>query len=286
MSDFFAVNGTVVPAEQATISVLDLGFLRGVGAFETFRTYGGGHPHALGGHLARLWDSAAAVGIQPFFSEADIRRLVADIRQRSGLDEMRVNLIVTPGPHTHGVFGAASPTWVLIARDLHAPSEQLYANGVTAVTFVAERHLPTHKTTNYLVGRTGMMLADQAGAHEAFYVSPDGFVTEGVTSNICLVRGNTVISPCANCLQGITKSGIRPIAENQSLQWTEADVTRDELYAADEVWITSAVRELLPVVAVDGHRIGTGKPGPWALTIRPLYHQHCVDEARRDAGIS
>ncbi len=286
MSDFFAVNGTVVPAEQATISVLDLGFLRGVGAFETFRTYGGGHPHALGGHLARLWDSAAAVGIQPFFSEADIRRLVADIRLRSGLDELRVNLIVTPGPHTHGVFGAASPTWVLIARDLHAPSEQLYANGVTAVTFVAERHLPAHKTTNYLVGRTGMMLADQAGAHEAFYVSPDGFVTEGVTSNICLVRGNTVISPCANCLQGITKGGIRPIAESQGLQWTEADVTRDELYAADEVWITSAVRELLPVVAVDGHRIGTGKPGQWALMIRPLYHQHCVDEARRDAGIS
>lgn len=285
MTDFFAVNGTVVPAEQATISVLDLGFLRGVGAFETFRTYGGGHPHALSDHLARLWDSAAAVGMTPFFSEADIRRLVAEIRTRSGLEEMRVNLVVTPGPHTHGVFGAESPTWVLIARDLHAPSEELYTRGVTAVTFIAERHLPAHKTTNYIVGRTGMMAAEQAGAHEAFYVNSDGLVTEGVTSNICLVRGTTVISPCANCLRGITKAGIRPIAEAQGLRWTEADVTRDDLYAADEVWITSAVRELLPVVGVDGHRIGAGVPGRWALALRPLYHQHCTVEARRDAGV-
>jgi 4-amino-4-deoxychorismate lyase len=88
MSDFFAVNGSVLPAEQAVVSVLDLGFLRGVGAFETFRTYGGGHPHALAEHLRRIWTSAEAVGIAPFFDEAAVRTLVADIRRRSGHDEI------------------------------------------------------------------------------------------------------------------------------------------------------------------------------------------------------
>jgi len=285
MSDFFAVNGTIVPAEQATISVLDLGFLRGVGAFETFRTYGGGHPHALADHLARLWESGAAVGMTPFFDEAAVRRLVAEIRTRSGHDEMRVNVVATPGPHTHGVFGAADPTWVLIARDLHAPAESMYEQGVTAVTFDAARHLPEHKTTNYLVGRTGMMQAEKAGAHEAFYVGPDGLVSEGVTSNLLIVRGSTVITPCGNCLPGITKAGVQPIAEAAGMSWTDGDVTRTDLYAADEIWITSAVREILPIVAVDGHTIGTGKPGRWATTLRPLYHQRCVAEARRDAGL-
>ena len=104
MSDLFAVNGRIVPAEQASVSVLDLGFLRGVGAFETLRTYGG-HPHQLREHLHRLWESAAAFDLKPFFSETDARRIIADIRTRSGHDELRVNFVVTPGENTSGVFG-------------------------------------------------------------------------------------------------------------------------------------------------------------------------------------
>jgi branched-chain amino acid aminotransferase len=285
MTDFFSVDGRVVPAGEAMISVLDLGFLRGVGAFETFRTYGGGCPHALGEHLRRVWESGEAIGLKPFFSEADVRRLVAEMRQKSGHDEMRVNLIVTPGPHTSGVFGAGKPGWVMIARDLHAPSDEMYARGVTAVTFDATRHLPTLKTTNYLSGKTGMMLAERAGAHEALYVDPEGYVTEGVTSNLLIVKGRRVMTPVIDCLPGITKAGIRPIAVEQGLEWYECRLTRDDVYLADEVWITSAVRELLPVVAVDGRPIHDGVPGPWARRLRPLYHERCVREARRDAGL-
>jgi branched-chain amino acid aminotransferase len=285
MTDFFSVDGRVVPAGEAMISVLDLGFLRGVGAFETFRTYGGGCPHALGEHLRRVWESGEAIGLKPFFNEADVRRLVAEMRQRSGHDEMRVNLIVTPGVHTSGVFGAERPNWVMIARDLHAPSEDMYAKGVGAVTFDATRHLPTLKTTNYLSGKTGMMLAERAGAHEALYVDPEGYVTEGVTSNLLIVKGRRVMTPVIDCLPGITKAGIRPIAVEQGLEWYECRLTRDDVYLADEVWITSAVRELLPVVAVDGRPIHDGVPGPWARRLRPLYHERCVREARRDAGL-
>lgn len=286
MSDYFSVNGRVVTAADATISVLDLGFLRGVGAFETFRTYGGGHPHALGEHLRRIWESGEAIGMKPFFSEADVRRLVAEIRGKSGHDDMRVNLIATPGPHTSGVFGADQPTWVMIARDLHAPSEDMYQRGVTAVTFDATRHLPLLKTTNYLSGKTGMMMADKTGAHEALYVDPEGYVTEGVTSNLLIIKGRRLMTPIIDCLPGITKAGLKPIAVEQGLEWYECRLTRDDVYLADEVWITSAVRELLPIVAVDGKLIHDGKPGHWANRIRPLYHQRCVREARRDAGLA
>lgn len=286
MNDFFAVNGRVVPAAEATISVLDLGFLRGVGAFETFRTYGGGCPHALPEHLRRIWDSAGAIGLAPFFTEADVRRLLAEIRTRSGLDELRVNLIVTPGPHTSGVFGGGEPTWVMIARDLHAPSEEMYTKGVAAVTFAATRHLPALKTTNYLSGKTGMMLAEQAGAHEALYVDPEGYVTEGVTSNLLIVKGRRVMTPHVDCLPGITKAGLKPIAQEVGLEWYECRLTRDDVYLADEVWITSAVREVLPIVRVDGKPIHDGVPGPWAKRLRPLYHERCLRDARRDAGLA
>ncbi len=283
-TDFFAVNGRVVPAAEATISVLDLGFLRGVGAFETLRTYGGGHPHCLGEHLRRIWESAASFGLQPFLTEADLRRVISEIRTRSGHDELRVNLIVTPGENTAGVFGAETPSWVVIARDLHAPPESAYRDGLTAVTFCASRHLPTLKTTNYLAGKAGIIAADKAGAHEAFYVSAEGYVTEGVTSNVLVVQGRRLMTPVVDCLPGITKAGVRPLAVAQGLEWYECRLTRDDLYTADEVWITSAVRELLPIVAVDGHPIGTGRPGPWATKLRLLYHQACIAQARRDAG--
>ncbi len=283
MIDHFAVNGRVVPAAEATVSVLDLGFLRGVGAFETLRTYGGGHPHALADHLRRMWESALAVGIAPFFSEADVRRLLKDIREKSGHDELRCNFVVTPGPHVSGIFGGGPPTWVMICRDLHPPTPEQYARGVAAITFAATRHLPMLKTTNYLTGTVGIQRAEAVGAHEAFYVDPDGYVTEGVTSNLLIVQGRRLMTPTADCLPGITKAGIRPIAEAAGLEWYERRLTRDDLYTADEIWITSAVRELLPVVAVDAHRIGDGKPGQWAKRIGAEYHARCASDAKRDA---
>lgn len=311
MTDYFAVNGCVLPAEEARISVLDLGFLRGVGAFETFRTYDG-HPHALGEHLRRIWESAESFGQKPFFDEAAVRRVVRDIfvrrfggsggataaepgdhaprpaqqHQAPPERELRVNMVVTPGCHGDGVFGTVGdPTWVVIARDVHAPPESAYEQGVTAVTFHAARHLPTLKTTSYLSGRKGLELARQAGAHEAFYVDEAGYVTEGVTSNVLIRVGQRVMTPTADCLPGITKAGIRPIAERLGLTWYECRITRDDVWNADEVWISSAVRELLPIVRVDGRPIADGAVGPWARRLRAAYRERCIADARRDAGL-
>lgn len=283
-ADLFAVNGRVLPAEEAVLSVLDLGFLRGVGAFETFRTYDG-HPHALAEHLRRIWESAEAFGQAPFFSEADCRRVVREILARSGHAELRVNMVVTPGCHGEGVFGTTGePTWVVIARDVHAPPDSAYRDGVAAVTFQSSRHLPTLKTTSYLSGRKGLAMAAAAGAHEAFYVDEAGYVTEGVTSNVLIRVGNRVMTPVADCLPGITKAGLRPIAEAQGLTWYECRITRDDVYTADEVWITSAVRELLPVVRVDGRAIADGAVGTWGRRLRDAYRAEAIASARRDAA--
>ncbi len=283
--DLTIVNGRIMPAQEACVSVLDLGFLRGVGAFETFRTYGGGCPHALDEHLRRLWDSCAAFGVGPVVASQALRALLREVHRMSGHAELRVNLIVTPGINTSGVFGAEQPTWVAIARDVHAPPPEHYRDGVAAVTFAAARLLPLLKTTSYLVGKTGLMAAERAGAHEAFYLDKLGNVTEGVTSNVLIRIGTEVVTPVADCLPGITKAGIRPLVEAEGLRWRERALPLAELLKADEVWITSAVRELLPIVRVDGTAIADGRPGRWAMRLHERYHEHCVLQARRDAGL-
>ena len=225
-------------------------------------------------------------GQQPFFSEADCRRVVAEIRHRSGHDELRVNMVVTPGSHGDGVFGTVgAPSWVVIARDVHAPPESAYSQGVKAVPFQASRHLPTLKTTSYLSGKKGLELAVATGAHEAFYVDEAGYVTEGVTSNVLIRVANRVMTPALDCLPGITKAGLRPIAERLGLTWYECRLTRDDVYNADEVWITSAVREVLPIVQVDGRTIADGQVGPWGRKLREAYRTDAILSSRHDAGL-
>ena len=282
MSDLAIINGELMPLSEARISVLDLGFLRGVGAFETFRTYGG-HPHALGEHVNRLWRAAASLGIEPCFEEAELRRLCHQAFTEMGVEDLRVNLVVTPGLHTHGVFGAANPTWVALLRELVPPPAEWYEHGVSAVTFRGERIHPEIKTTSYITGRRGLIKAAEQQAHEAFYLDHNDCVTEGVTSNIMIREGERVIVPAAECLPGITIAGLEPIAKALGLSWSREAIPTSRLYAADEVWISSAIRELVPVVAIDGHQVADGKPGTHARTLRERYHAKCSADAERDA---
>lgn len=284
MSGWAVVNGRLLPLAEAAVSVLDLGFLRGLGAFETLRTYEG-HPHALGEHLCRLWQAAAWFGIGPCFSEADARRWIAALHARGDGGDLRLNIVVTPGPHGEGVFGTAGPpTWALIARPLHAPPESAYREGVAVITRPGGRLLPELKTTCYLGGYRPLSEARAAGAHEALYVDASGAVTEGVTSNVLIRRGQEVITPAEGCLCGITRAGLRPIVESHGLVWREGRLAREDLYGADEVWLASAVRELLPVVRVDGRPIADGRVGPWAGPLRAAYRAHCIASARAEAA--
>jgi len=283
VGDLAILDGEQVPLEEATVSVLDLGFLRGVGAFETLRTYRG-NPHALGEHVARLARAGEALGIPPALGESSFRPVLAKGIAATGFDEVRINLIVTPGRHTEGVFGAENPTSVAILRELHEPPAEWYDRGVACVTFRGARVCPQFKTTAYITGREGLLLAEKRKAHEAIYVDAMGQVSEGVTSNVLILKGGVVTTPDADNLPGITRAGIEPIATAAGLAWRCARVTEQDLYEADEVWLTSAVRELVPVVQVNGRPIGDGRPGPWAERLRERYRERCETAAARHAA--
>ncbi len=284
--DYVLVNDELSPAEEASVSVFDLGFMRGVGVFETLRTYAGGLPHALPAHRERMWNAAKVLGIESIKTESEIRADIAKLYELCGYEELRINLMVTPGINNDGLFNATTPTWVVIAKQLKVFPAEYYTDGIKTVTFEGERFMPQLKTTNYLAGRQGYMAGLEKGASEAFYVNADGYVTEGVTSNILVLKGQTMYEVEGGCLEGITKAGIKIVAEQSGLTWEKTMLKRDDIYAADEVYITSSVREIVPVIAVDDHQIGDGAVGPVAKQLKDAYHQFCIDEVQSDAAAS
>jgi len=282
MQEMVWIDDQAVTATEAKVSVFDLGFLRGMAAFESLRTYDG-HPHALHAHLARLWTCTRAFGLDALHDEQTVRQQIRMLLETGNLRDCRINFIATPGRNTNGLFGAENPTWVIIARALKTMPAEHYQNGISVVSFTGQRLLPELKTTNYLSGQHGMQAAAKDGASEAIYVDEDGLVHEGVTSNVLLLRNNRVVEPTSRCLAGITKQLLRERAEAAGLGWQSAAIYLDDLLAAEEVWITSSIRELVPVVSLDGHPIGKGRPGPWAQRLGPDFHRHCVRQARLDA---
>lgn len=283
MPDIAVVNGHLQDLHTAAIPATDLAFLRGCGAFETWRSYGG-HPHALGLHLERLWQAAALFGVQPWVSEAELRGWLSAAHRASTYQEIKVNAVCSPGDHTEGVFGSANPRLVLIVRELHEPPSTWYTEGVSVVSHRGERTFPEHKTVNYLCGVPALAKAAQSNAHEAIYINDQAEVLEGVTSNIHALIGDSVISPARHCLSGITRRGIQTLCQEWGLSWDDhRALTLDQLQQADEVWISSAIRELVPVVRVDGHPIAHGVPGPLAIRLRQAYRSHCLASAAADA---
>jgi branched-chain amino acid aminotransferase len=276
------INGRLCPLDEAAIKVMDLGFLRGLAVFSTLQTYSKGCPYALPQHLDRLWVGGAELGIAPFIEEDDLRTNLARGYAAAGFEEVSFSVILTPGELTGGYFDSASPTLVVIVRPLPArpPSQRLAGVGIH--TFEAARMLPGVKTTNYIFGRIGLHEAEQLGAHEAIYRNEKGYISEGVTSNIMLLDGECVRSPGSGCLEGITRATVHRVAERLGLSWEPGPVHRDQLIRADEVWLSSSIRELLPVVQVDGIPVGDGRPGEWYPRLYAALREEFEVTARRD----
>ena len=285
MPDIAIVNGRMQDLHEAAIPATDLAFLRGCGAFETWRTYGG-HPHELGRHLIRMWDAAALFGVAPFVDEPTLRRWLQKGHRASGYAELKVNAVCSPGDHVEDVFGASEPRLVLLLRELHEPPAIWYEDGVSVITHQAQRTFPQHKTVNYLCGVPALDAAKRQGAHEALYCDADGFVSEGITSNVHALIEGKVRSSLVNCLPGITRLGLQELVTQHGLSWEDSAVLhKDELYTADEVWISSSIREVVPVVQVDEHRIGDGKPGKFARLLKADYRAQCESDSLRDASV-
>jgi branched-chain amino acid aminotransferase len=268
-----AIDGAILTPDAASVSVYDRGFLYGDAVFEVLRTYGG-RPFALEEHLARLRRSAERVLIVLPVDEATFAREVEAALAAARGDTSResyVRVVVTrgSGPLSLDPDTATHPLRVILVEPVAAPSREAYLLGV-AVVFVTTRRpaddTPASgaKVTNYLASLLAVRDAHARGAQEAIIVDARGRVVEGASSNVFVVAAGRLATPpeSAGILAGITRAHILRAARDLGVPADERDLARDDLYGADEVFITSSIRELLPVVRVDDHTIGTGAPGP------------------------
>ncbi len=271
------LNGEFLPAEQATVSVLDRGFVFGDGIYEVIPAYGG-HLFRLDEHLARLAESLQAVRIDNPLSLPQWRDVIAELVTKNGGGDLSVYLQVTRGVavRDHAFPVDVPVTLFLMTSPLKAVANEVYTDGVTAITAEDIRWKYCHIKSISLLGN--VMLRQQAldeGAAEAILVR-DGKVTEGAASNVFMVSDGMLVTPPKSdyLLPGITRDLILELAGRAGIAFREADFTPQELSGADEIWLTSSTREILPVAKLNGLPVGSGKPGALWLSMITLYQKY------------
>jgi branched-chain amino acid aminotransferase len=276
-----SIDGVIVAPDAAQVSVYDRGFLYGDAVFEVLRVYGG-KPFALGEHLERLRRSAGRVAIDLPWDDAALGREIERAVAAGGGGEAYVRVMVTRGagplsldPDTAGV-----PLRVVLVEPVVLPPRSVYAEGIAAVTVQIDRAVDGTaaagaKVTNYLASVLALREAKARGAREAIVVDSRGRVIEGATSNVFAVRGGRVGTPpeSAGILAGITRRHVLAAARRAGMGVDEASLTVPDLHAAKEVFITSSIRELVPVVRVDDEVIGDGAPGPVTRALHRAFRE-------------
>jgi branched-chain amino acid aminotransferase len=267
------IDGTLMPAEQATISVFDRGFLYGDSAFEVARTYGK-RAFRLREHLERLDRSCGRLRIVLPVALGELERRVVAAVAAAGEPECYLRIVVTRGIGTLGLdlANVRSPSVLIYALQLHVPEARFYEEGIAVGLVQTQRVLDETsavgaKASNYLASLLALDEVKQRGCQEAVILSASGEVLEGATSNVFAVRRGELHTPevSAGILEGITRRSVLELARAHGLVVHERTLRPNDLDSADEVFITSSIRELMPVVKVDEAVVGKGTPGPvWA----------------------
>jgi branched-chain amino acid aminotransferase len=264
------IDGELRPPGAWHVSVFDRGFLYGDSVFETLRTYRS-VPFELGVHMDRLARSAALVFIDLPVPRATLEAEVLAALRAAQNSESYVRVMVTRGQGAMGLNPglAERPSRVIIVQPLTPPPEHFYTDGVAAITYRTQRHVDATsavgaKVGNYLVSVLAMREASHVGAVEALIVDARGAVLEGGTSNVFLVEKGRLITPdvSAGILAGITRAHLLEVAHELGVAVELRSPSVNDAYAADELFISSSIRELMPVVRLDDRAIGSGKPGP------------------------
>lgn len=281
MTTRITINGVTTDEPNARISVLDRGFLYGDSIYEVIRTYGG-RPFALVEHLERLQRSAELLQIALPVDADTLRAEIETTLAAADNAESYVRVIITRGAGPIGLDPALAqnPCRVIIVTELTPFPDEIYRRGATIALVPAGRltggAVPLGaKSGNYLVNVMALGVARRRGAHEAVLVDAGGRVAEGASSNIFAVFDRRLRTPAltVGILEGITRHKVIDLARGLALEVQETELRPDELRHADEIFITSTLREVLPVTQVDDWTVGDGRVGPVALELRRRYQE-------------
>jgi branched-chain amino acid aminotransferase len=283
------LDGAFVDPAEAKVSVFDHGLLYGDGVFEGIRLYGG-NVFRLEEHLERLEYSAKAILLDLPLTRAEWSRAVCETCRVNGLTDAYIRLVVTRGVGDLGLapWLCAKPSYFIIASKISLYPEEHYDNGLAIVT-VPTRRIgpaalpPTVKSLNYLNNILGKIEARQFGALEAIMLNDAGYVAECTADNVFIVHKGVVLTPSASAgaLSGITRGTIFDIAQELGRPIREAQLTRYDLWCADECFLTGSGAEVIPVVKLDGRTIGDGRPGAVTREVLAAFRRRVLVEGTR-----
>ncbi|MBA3530790.1 MAG: aminotransferase class IV [Ardenticatenales bacterium] len=267
----YYLGGEFVSARTASLPLNDLAILRGYGVFDFLRTYQG-RPFRLRPHLERLHRSATAIGIEPPWSIEALAEITHETVRRNTFEEATIRLVVTGGVAEDSITPSGAPTLAVMVGAVSPLPAATYEQGVKVITVPFSRTMPEIKSLNYIPGIMALRQARAAQAIEALYMASAGTILEGTTTNFFIVRDNVLITPCDNILKGITRGVVLEVTMGQ-MEVMERPITLADLSECQEAFITSTTKEILPVVQVDGVRIGNGVPGATTRTLHELFQE-------------
>jgi branched-chain amino acid aminotransferase len=260
MANVYYVDGKYVPSSEAVFPINDLGLLRGYGCFDFMRTYNG-KVIFIKDHVQRLFRSAQQIGIDLPVSETELIHLVEETLKRNPPVESNVRILVTGGSSPDFITPQGRPRMAIMVAPLSQYPATWYTDGAKIISVPHTRGIPEAKSIDYIRAILVLAEARQKGAIEAVYLDPDGWVREGTTSNIFAFIDGRLATPGTEILNGITRQKVLDLAE-KTYPVDIREIHRSELATADEVFITSSNRLIVPIARVDEDVIGTGTAGP------------------------
>jgi D-alanine transaminase len=271
------LNGEFLPVERAMISVMDRGFLFGDGVYELIPVYSR-KAFRLDQHLKRLQSSLDGIGLANPKTNAAWAQIIERVIAQADYADQSLYLQITRGADTkrsHAFPAVVSPTIFMMSEALSTPAPEQREKGVAAITAADIRWLRCELKTTSLLANCLLRQAAISAACVETVLLRDGFLTEGAASNIFAVKRNLLLAPIKNhlMLPGVTYDVVLELAAQHGLHAEVRDIDESEVRNADELWLTSSTKEVLPIVLLDGKPVGSGIPGPVFALMHGWYQE-------------
>ncbi|MDP6929792.1 MAG: aminotransferase class IV [Planctomycetota bacterium] len=284
------LDGEIRLEHEAQVSVLDRGFLFGDSVYEVMRTRSG-VPFGWPEHLDRLRASATGIGLPLDLTNEEILQRIKTTLASADHGESYVRIIATRGtataPNIDLSFAPGPLTWVILVRELPpAPSGFAHLAIVPRLRMDPRALDPAIKSGNYLNNLLGLAEARKRGATDCLFLNHEGEVTEASTSNFYVIRGSKISTPPlrAGLLSGITRLLLFEFAQEAGVHLVEEDLREEDVRNAEELFLSSSLRDVFPVAILDGQAIGNGKPGPVTNSVIQGFAQFCDRRTREVYG--
>lgn len=274
---YFFINGLFTHENDAKLSILDLGILRGYGIFDYLRTYKG-RPFHLKEHLDRLCYSAKKTGMTIPYSLSEMEAILSKLIILSGYEECSIKILVTGGISSDQMIPSEDSTFIAFAYPLKPYPQTHYTKGIKTITTRLERPLPCCKTTQYLPAIVALKEGQQTGALEALYVNSKEEILEATSSNFFAFKQGVLITPPENgILVGITRSVLLKLCENK-FPIEIRPILCNEIPEFDEAFVSASNKEVMPVIEIDTYSIGNGQVGPLTQEVMNLFANYTASQ--------